>query len=204
MRFDHVVQALDGYLLPATPAQLPTAAPYPVGSFANPGSTDTGGRPALALGSQLQGTLLDFLKTTISSLATTAANPGAPPPAPTHVAFGARTHLDFAGNTIGQYAVDVSLRADAFRVALQKGVADPPRPAHALAVRAQITNASGWLVGESSGFAGTGLPPVDVRVKWMELGVDIAASTAGMSRYAAACATPGFLPRAGHGKRSME
>ena len=179
--FDHVVQALDGYLLPATPAQLPTAAPYPVGSFANPGSTDTGGRPALALGSQLQGTLLDFLKTTISSLATTAANPGAPPPAPTHVAFGARTHLDFAGNTIGQYAVDVSLRADAFRVALQKGVADPPRPAHALAVRAQITNASGWLVGESSGFAGTGLPPVDVRVKWMELGVDIAASTAGIA-----------------------
>ncbi len=178
---DHVVQALDGYLSPATQAQLPKAAPYPVGSFANPGSIDTGGRPALALGSQLQGALFDFLKTTISALATTAANPGAPPPAPTHLAFGARTHLDFSGNTTGQYAVDVSLRADAFRVALQKGAANPARPAHALAVRAQVTNASGWLVGESSGFAGTGLPPVDVRVKWMELGVDIATGAGGMT-----------------------
>ncbi len=45
--FDHVVQALDGYL-PAASGQLPKAVPYPVGSFANPGSTDTGGRPPCA------------------------------------------------------------------------------------------------------------------------------------------------------------
>jgi hypothetical protein len=176
--FDHVVQALDGYL-PAASGQLPVAAPYPVGSFANPASTDTGGRPALALGSQLPGTLLDFLKTTVSSLATTAANPAVAPPAPTHLAFGVRSHLDFSGRTTGQYAVDVSVRADAFRVALQKGAADPTRPAHGLAVRATVSNPTGWLVGESAGFAGAGLPAVDVRVKWMELGVDIVAGSGG-------------------------
>ena len=179
--FDHVVQALDGYVPPATPAQLPTEATYPIGSFADPGSIDTGGRPALALGSQLSGALLDFLKTTVSALATTAANPTTAPPAPTHLAFGVRTHLDFSGSVTGQYAVDVSLRADAFRIALQKGAADPPRPAHGLTLRAQVTNPNGWLVGASSGFAGAGLPPVDVRLKWMELGVEIANGTGGMT-----------------------
>lgn len=178
--FDHVVQALDGYL-PAASGQLPKAVPYPVGSFANPGSTDTGGRPALALGSQLPGTLLDFLKTTMSALATAAATPSAPPAAPTHLAFGVRSHLDFAGQTTGQYAVDVSLRADAFRVALQKGAPAPARPPYGVAVRAQITNPTGWVVGESSAFAGAGLPPVDVRVKSMEMGVDITGGAGGMT-----------------------
>jgi len=178
--FNHVVQALDGYLASANPAQLPTASPYPIGSFANPSSTDTGGRPALALGSQLPGTLLTFFQTTVSALATTAANPGTTPPAPTHLAFGVRTHLDFSGSVTGQYAVDVSLRADAFRIALQKGAADPPRPAHGLALRAQVTNPLGWLAGASNAFAGAELPQADVRVKWMELGVDIAAGTGGI------------------------
>lgn len=179
--FDHVVQALDGYLASSNPAQLPTASPYPIGSFADPGSTDTGGRPALALGSQLPGALLGFFQTTFSALATAAANPVTTPPAPTHLAFGVRSHLDFYGTVTGQYAVNVSLRADAFRIALQKGAADPPRPAYGLAVRAQVTNPDGWLVGASGAFAGVGLPQVDVRVKWMEMGVDITSGTGGMT-----------------------
>ncbi len=163
---DHAVEALDGYLPPVSAAALAVASPYPIGSFANPGSIDTGGRPALALGSQLPGTLLDFLKTTISALANTTANPATAPAAPTHLAFGARGHLDFPG-TQGQINVDVSIRGDAFRVALQKGAADPPHPAHALAVRAQLSDPNGWLVGESSAVGG------DVRVQWAELGVDV-------------------------------
>ncbi len=164
--FDHAVQALDGYLPPASPGALAVASPYPVGSFANPGSIDTGGRPALALGSQLSGMLLDSLKTTFSTLANTVAHPGTPPAAPTHLAFGARGHLDFPG-TQGQVEVDVSIRGDAFRLALQKGTADPPHPAHALAVRAQLSHPNGWLVGGSSALGG------DVRVQWAELGADI-------------------------------
>jgi hypothetical protein len=164
--FDHMVQALDGYLPLASPAALPVASPYPVGSFADPGSVDTGGKPALALGSQLGGSLLALLQTTVSALANTAANPTTAPPAPTHIAFGVRGHLDFPG-TAGQIAVDATIRGDVFRVALASGAADPPHPAHALAVRARLSNPNGWLVGQSSTAAG------NVRVQWAELGVDI-------------------------------
>jgi hypothetical protein len=177
--FDHIVQALDGYIPPASSSQLPTAAPYPVGSFANPGSIDNGGRPALALGSQLAGTPFDFLQASVAALASSAANPTTPPAAPTHLAFGVRGHSNFASSIPEPISVDVTVRGDAFRLALQKGAADPPRPSHGLAVRAQIANTNGWLVGQPSGSAGPGIEPVDVRVKSAEFGVNIYSNGSG-------------------------
>lgn len=176
---NHVVQALDGYRPPASAGTLSIPSPYPVGSFADPGSTDTGGCPALALGSQLAGSLLDILQPAVSALANDTANPGAPPAAPTHLAFGIRAHLNFVAPADGQIVVDTTIRADAFRLGLQKGAAEPARPPHALAIRARLTNPQGWLVGASSAFAGPGLPPVDVRVRWAELGVDIVSNGSG-------------------------
>lgn len=177
--FDHIVLALDGYVPATSSSQLPTAAPYPVGSFGNPGSTDTGGRPALALGSQLSGTLLSFLQTAVAAEATSAANPANPPAAPTYLAFGARTHLNFANAVPEPVTVDVNIRGDAFRVALQSGAAAPPHPAHGLRVRASIAGTNGWLVGQPSAYAGPGAAPVDVRVKSAELGVNIYSNGSG-------------------------
>jgi len=177
---DFIVLALDGYQPPATTGALPTASPFPAGSFpapiTAPASIDSGGRPVLAIGSQLGGGLLDLLKPALSALANSAANPGTTPPAPTHIAFGARAHINLA-TTAGNFAVDTTVRGDLFQLPLQSAAPAPPHPAHALHVRAALTNPGGWLVGASSSFAGTGLPPVDVRVRWAEIGADIYTSS---------------------------
>ncbi len=179
---DFLLLALDGYQPPATGA-LPVAVPFPAGSFPTPitapPSIDSGGRPVLAIGSKLSGTLLDALKPALSALANSAANPGTAPPAPTHLAFGARAHINRATTAAGNLAVDTTIRADLFQLPLQGGAGTPPHPAHALRVRAKLTNPNGWLVGASSSFAGTGLPPVDVRVRWAEIGADIHSSSGG-------------------------
>jgi hypothetical protein len=178
-----LLQALDGYGKPATAGGLPAALPFPAGSFpaqiTAPASIDSGGKPVLAIGSQLPGALLDALKPALSALANNAANPATAPAAPTHLAFGARAHIDFGTTTAGSVAVDTTIRGDLFQVPLKSGAAAPPHPAHAIHARAKITNPNGWLVGASSSVAGVGLPPVDVRVRWAEIGADIYTTAAG-------------------------
>jgi large repetitive protein len=177
---DFLLLAIDGYKPPAT-GTLAAAAPFPAGSFpapiTAPASIDSGGRPVLAIGSQLGSGLLDALKPALSALANSAANPGTTPPAPTHIAFGARAHVNLATSAAGNVAVDTTVRGDLFQLPLHSGASAPPHPAHALHVRATLTNPNGWLVGASSSFAGTGLPPVDVRIRWAEIGADIYTST---------------------------
>ena len=170
----HIVAAMDGMKPASAPGALPSTAPYPVGSFNFAGSsTDTGGRPALALGGTLTGRLLDAIKTATAALATTAANPVAPPPAPTHIGVGVRAALPLPSPSPADLTVDASARADVFRIKLHDGVADPPRPAHALRVRTRLSRPGGWLAGGASSYVGPGLPTLDTRVRWAELGVNI-------------------------------
>lgn len=170
----HILTALDGYVPPAAAGALPTPNPYPVASFnpTVPAGTDTGGRPALALGSQLPGDLLTSLKQFLGTVAGQQAAPNPAPPAPTHVAFGVRAHLPIAG---GPSAIncDAYLRADAFRVKFDNTADEPPRAPHALRARLVLTRPGGWLAGAASPYAGPGIPQVDVRVRWAELGTDI-------------------------------
>ena len=181
---DFLLLVLDGYQPPASAGALPVAAPFPAESFPSPitapASIDSGGRPVLAIGSQLGSGLLDALKPALSALANSAANPGTAPPAPTHIAFGARAHVNLATTSAGNVAVDTSVRGDLFQLPLQNAAPTPPHPAHALRIRSTLTNPNGWLVGGSSAFAGTGPPPVDVRVRWAEIGADIYTSGAGL------------------------
>ncbi|HEY2419742.1 MAG TPA: hypothetical protein VGH84_17635, partial [Steroidobacteraceae bacterium] len=115
-----------------------------------------------------------------SALANSAANPGTAPPALTHIAFGARAHVNLATTAAGNVAVDTSVRGDFFQLPLHNAAATPPHPAHALRIRSTLTNPNGWLVGASSSVAGTGLPPIDVRVRWAEIGADTYTSGAGL------------------------
>ena len=121
---DFIVLALDGFQPPATTGALPSASPFPAGSFpapiTAPASINSGSRPVLAIGSQLSGNLLDLLKPALSALANSAANPGVTPPAPTHIAFGARAHVDQA-TTSGNFAVDTTVRGDLFQLPLKIG-----------------------------------------------------------------------------------
>jgi large repetitive protein len=178
----HILGALDGYL-PAAAGNPPVANPYPYGSFNFSGtpSLDTGGRPVLALGSTLTGPLLTSLQQVFSALATTAAAPNPAPPAPTHIAFGIRAHLGIPAPSAGQMAVDGWLRGDAFCVKLSAGAADPARAPHALQMRARLTRPGDWLVGAASPFVSAGAPQLDVRVRWAELGADIAFNNNAMS-----------------------
>ncbi len=171
----HLVMALDGYLPPAAPGLLPRAVPYPAGSFNVVGAGDTGtaGVSALALGGSLTVGLLDALKPALAA----AANAAAATPPPTHVGVGVRTALDLGADAAGGVAVDASVRLDAFRVALAAGSLPPARPAHGVAVRARLSRPGGWLVGA----AADGSPSPGARVRWAELGLDLAASGAGVA-----------------------
>jgi hypothetical protein len=177
---DFLVQALDGYVPVTTVGALPVALPFPAGSFTTPipapAAIDSGGCPVLALGSQLNGALLDSLKPGFAALAAAAANPTVTPAAPTHLAFGARAHINLATTTAGSAAVDTTIRGDLFQLALSSGAAAPPHPAHALHVRATLTNPNGWLVGASSAVAAS-----DVRIRWAEIGADILPGAGGLN-----------------------
>ncbi|HEY6489867.1 MAG: DUF6603 domain-containing protein [Terracidiphilus sp.] len=170
----HILSALDGYLSPAAAGDLPTPNPYPVGSFnpAVPAGVDTGGKPALALGSQLSGALLGSLQNVLAALAGQQAAPVTAPPVPTHLAFGVRAHLPIAGSP-STFNSDVSVRADAFRVKFDSTAGEPARAPHALRTRIVLTNPGGWLAGAASPFVAQGAPQLDVRVRWAELGADI-------------------------------
>jgi large repetitive protein len=178
----HILGALDGFV-PAAGGNPPVANPYPYGSFNFSGtpSLDTGGRPAFGLGSTLTGPLLASLRQVFSTLAATATAPNPAPPAPTHIAVGVRAHLGIPAPTAGQMAVDAWLRGDAFRVKLNSGAADPARAPHALQFHARLTRPGDWLVGAASPFVGAGIPQLDVRVRWAELGADISFDQGAMS-----------------------
>jgi hypothetical protein len=154
---DHMTRALDGYLPPPAPGELPIPAPYPAAAFTGSATADTGGRPALALGGTIPGDLLDSLRQAASALSTQAA--AAARPAPTHIAFGARAHLPFPTAPAGEVNADASLRADMFRVKLRDAVAEPARPARGLGVRVYLNRPGDWLTPN---------------VRTAEFGVDIA------------------------------
>jgi hypothetical protein len=168
---DHLKEALDGLLPPAAPGQPPRPRPYPIGSFAGTDSTDTAGVPAFALGGTVAGDLFAVVKAGFVSLAASAA--AAPRPAPTHVGVGVRATLPFPDASPGEMSVHGTVRVDAFRLALHAGAPDPPRPAHAIRVNAQVRRLGGWLVGAPISYNGDEAPLVDVRVRWADLGIVI-------------------------------
>ncbi len=137
-----------------------------------PAGVDTAGRPAFALGSQLGGTLLSSLQSVLATLAGQQAAPVTAPPAPTHLAFGVRAHLPIVGSP-ASFNSDVYVRADAFRVKFDSTAGEPARAPHALRTRIVLTNPGGWLAGAASPFVAQGVPQLDVRVRWAELGADI-------------------------------
>jgi hypothetical protein len=167
----HLGAALDSYLPPPAPNQLPVANPYPFGSFAAPGTVETGGVPALALGGTLGADLLGVLRTTLANKA--AAVAAGPVVAPTHLAFAVQGHLNVPAAAPGAIAVDASIRADAFRIALHAGAPEPARPKHSVTILATLTDSDGWLAGSATSFLELGAPLANVRVRWAEIGMSI-------------------------------
>jgi hypothetical protein len=160
---DHQFAALEGHLPPPAAGALPIAAPYPAGSFAGTPSTETGGRPALAIAGALPGNLLATLTAAASSVATQAGKAVGQPP--THISFGVRARLGLppAGNAA--VVADASLRAGLFRIALSSGAQEPSRPAQFLAVDLELSRPGDWLVGEPGSGA--------ARVRSAEFGLDM-------------------------------
>jgi hypothetical protein len=167
--FNHYFGALDGYLPAARPGDLPTPSPYPTGSFSGTPTTDTAGVPAFAIGSSLAGTLQQTVAAAAASLATKAGTGGAT--APTHLSLGARAHLDLPSSTKSSVTANASLRGGLFRIPLQSGAAQPPRPAQFLSVDAELSRPGDWLAGEPG--LGT------ARVRSVEFGVDMQANGSG-------------------------
>ncbi|HEY6481280.1 MAG TPA: DUF6603 domain-containing protein, partial [Streptosporangiaceae bacterium] len=164
----HLLQALDGYLPPATAGSLPVAWPYPVGDFAGAASTDTGGVPGLALGGQLGGPAGVSLLAGLQAAAT-AVLAAVSVAAPTHLAFGVSAEVPLGAG--GPVVAGASFRIDAGRVALHSGAADPARPAHALAVTVALSRPGGWLAGGPLSYAGPSAAPTSSRVRSAELGL---------------------------------
>ena len=167
--FDHYFSALDGYLPAASPGGLPAANPYPAGSFTGTPTTDVGGRPAFAIGSSLTGKLLQELTTAVSSLATQAGGSGGA--APTHVSFGVRARLGLPASSSASVVADAYLRGGIGRVALQKGAAEPARPAQFFSIDTELSRPGDWLAGEPG--SGT------ARVRSAEFGLDLQANGSG-------------------------
>jgi hypothetical protein len=165
----HYFAALDGYLPASTPGALAVATPYPAGSFTGTPTTDTGGRPAFAIGSSLTGNLLQVLSVAVSSLATQAAGAGGTPPS--HLSFGIRARLGLPASVTTSITADAHLRAGIFRVTLQSGAAEPQRPAQFLSFDAALSRPGDWLAGEP----GFGL----ARVRSAEFGLDLQTDGAG-------------------------
>lgn len=178
---DHMVRAIDGYV-PAAAGALPTPAPYPVADFASTASTDTGGKPALALGGTVPGDLLSALKQSVAALATTAA--AATIPAPTHIAFALRAHLPYPAVAEGAVQPDVSVRANLFRLALAPAAPPPARPAQSLRINISLSVPGGWLLNTP-----------DASVRSLEFGVDIATTTAPSLVFHQAAFRAPLLPR---------
>ena len=173
----HLFQALDSYLpLPPNPPQstLPTAWPYPFGSFGGSGTADTGGVQAFALGSTLPGGLLGLLQTALAGQATAAAAN----PAPTHLAVGVSARLDVPAPGPGDTNVDLTVRGDLYRFALAGGVSGPER---GIAITATLTSPTGWLVGTASSYVSPKAPPSGTRIRWAELGATLTPGAGALS-----------------------
>lgn len=174
----HLLQALDGYLPPPAAGALAVSWPYPVADFDTTGSIDTGGVSALALGGRVGSAAgVDLLGSLKTALAAKISAYGAT--VPTHLAFGVQTQLSLgAGAGGGTSATSVvtanaALRIDVGRMALQSGVPEPARPAHALTATAFLVRNGGWLVGDPRSYAGTALA-IDVRARSARLGLAVA------------------------------
>ena len=174
---NHIVQAVDGYTAPASATAVATKAPYPAASFnfTGAGSMDVGTVSALALGGSLTGSLLDSVKEALAAMSTAAV--ATPRLAPTHIGFGLRCGLPLGSTSPGDVDASASVRLDAFRVALANPASPITRPEHAASVRIRLSRPGDWLLGGPSSYnAAQGFS--DVRVRWAELGVDIAANGA--------------------------
>ena len=178
---NHMVLAIDGYKSAAA-GKLPEPAPYPIADFAGGAATDTGGKPALALGGTVPGDLLSALKSAVAALATTAA--GAARPAPTHIAFGLRGHLPYPAVAEGGVLPDVSARVNLFRIALAAAAPPPPRPVRSLFVSVSLSVPGGWLLNTP-----------DATVRSLEFGVDIAATTTPFLNFHQAAFRAPLVPR---------
>ena len=166
----HLVAALDPWRAGAAPGDLPLPAVYPVGSFAPTDTIETGGVPAVALGGRLSGALLDTLRDALAGLAGGAA---ATAVMPTHIGFGVRIAAGIGFNQAAQ--AGAHLRVDLARFALRDGVAEPPRPAQALECMLSLADPNGgWLLGPAHSHTAIGAPPINIRVRRLELGVRVA------------------------------
>jgi hypothetical protein len=176
-------QALDGYAPPPAPGQPAPAWPFGVGDFAGIASADTGGVPALAIPGQLGGAAgVDLLGAIGGAIAAqlTAATPQ--PPA----RLGLGLLLDVGLGTGAAAAVaEAWLRLDLFQVPLQPAAA-ATHPVPALSAGARLYQPGGWLAGGPLGYAGVGAPPVDVRVRSLDLGFALAVSSGASSATVAA------------------
>ena len=168
---DHLRGALDGFQ-PGPPGTPPAASPYPGGAFVRT-TTDLalGGVPALAIGGRLAGDLVGLLAPALAQVAQQRVlrrdRPDAPRPG---LAHGTRA----AGHQPRCVAVDAWLRRGCRPVPAHRGpraraaATGPvgPRPGTAVAARR-------WLAGSPTTFTGLGLPMVEARARWAELGLTI-------------------------------
>ncbi len=166
---NHYFSALDGYVPAAKAGDLPTASPYPTGSFSGTPTTDTAGVAAFAIGSSLASTLQQAVIAAVAALATKAAGAGGT--APTHLSLGARARLGLPASAKSPVAADAYLRGGLFRIPLQTGAPQPLHPAQFLSVDAELSRPGDWLAGEPA--LGT------ARVRSVEFGVDMAADGSG-------------------------
>ena len=127
-------------------------------AFQGPATQDGEGVPALAIAGSVGVSLFAQMKQALHDLA--AASAAASKPAPTHLAFGARIHLDFGED--GEIETDVALRYDAARLALQRGAAEPPRAARGYSAQISLARPGDWLAGSAAS---------NTRVRWAELGL---------------------------------
>ncbi len=154
--------AMDGVLPSSGPGQLPVPQAFPLDAF-NPGAggtIDTAGVPAVAIGGAIDVSLFTQVKQALADLATASA--GAAKPAPTHLAFGARTRVDMG--TSGEIQPEVFIRCDAARLPLSPGVPEPTRPVRALGIEVAFTRPGAWVAG--SAFS-------NVRLRWAQFGLSI-------------------------------
>jgi large repetitive protein len=150
---DAITSALDN-LLPSFSAD----------AFQAPATQDTGGVPALAIPGTVGVSLFVQMKQALHDLATASA--AATKPAPTHLAFGARIHLDFGED--GEIETDVALRCDSARLALQPGAPEPPRAARGYGAQISLSRPGDWLAGSAAS---------NTRVRWAELGITTASTS---------------------------
>ena len=178
----HLLNALDGYLAPASAGALPVSWPYPIADFSGLSSLATGGTPALALGGKLGGGV-DLLATLKAALGAKAGAFVAA--APTHLSVGVRAHLNGGGSSGSAPATsilaDTTLRLDAGRIPLQPGATAPARPAQALTASVKLYRQTGWLVGDPRSYAGAGNPLTSTRVRSARLGLVLTPNGATLS-----------------------